>query len=60
MKQAMNMVPSNEELNNMLARSPEEKVLFDRMDREHAWPVIPTGIFWPARPTTSTPRRSYL
>ena len=31
-------MPSNEELNAMLARSADELVLFNRLDRELEWP----------------------
>ena len=45
LKKAVNAVPSNEELNSLLARSDGEKALFDRLDRELPWPqeegVIP-------------------
>jgi hypothetical protein len=39
LKKAVNTVPSNAELNVMLARSEEEKVKFDCLDRELSWPA---------------------
>ncbi len=38
LKKALNQVPSNEELNAMLARSADELVLFNRLDRDMEWP----------------------
>jgi hypothetical protein len=38
MKKALNEVPSHAELNAMLARTEEERQLWDKMDAEHEWP----------------------
>ena len=38
LKKALNQVPTNEELNAMIARSEVELQLFDRLDAELAWP----------------------
>lgn len=38
LKKAVNQVPSNEELNAMVARSEDELVLFNQLDREMQWP----------------------
>ena len=38
LKKAVNQVPSNEELNTMVARSESELQLFNRMDAELDWP----------------------
>lgn len=43
MKKAMNVVPSHRELNAMLARTPAEEALFNRLDAELQWPQIPLG-----------------
>ncbi len=44
MKKAVNVVPTNSELNACLARSDDEKVLFDRLDAELEWPAESTGV----------------
>ena len=38
LKKAVNQVPTNEELNGMIARSKDELQLFNRLDAELAWP----------------------
>ena len=38
LKKAVNQVPTNEELNAMLARSETELQLFNRLDQELEWP----------------------
>jgi len=38
LKKAVNQVPTNEELNAMLARSENELQLFNRLDQELEWP----------------------
>ena len=38
LKKAVNQVPSNEELNAMVARSAGELELFNQLDRELEWP----------------------
>ncbi len=38
LKKAVNQVPTNEELNAMIARSEAELQLFNRLDAELAWP----------------------
>lgn len=38
LKKAVNQVPTNEELNAMIARSEAELQLFHRLDAELAWP----------------------
>ena len=43
MKKAMNVVPSHSQLNHMLARSPDEEALFNKLDAELQWPQIPLG-----------------
>ncbi len=43
MKKAVNKVPSPAELNRMLARSAKEVDLFDKLDAQPIWPIIPTG-----------------
>ena len=43
MKKAVNLVPTHKELNAMLARTPAEEALFDRLDAELQWPQIPLG-----------------
>lgn len=37
-KIAMNQVPSLEQMNEMLARTPAEQQLFAQLDRELEWP----------------------
>lgn len=44
MKKAINKVPTAAELNRMLARSPQEVDLFDKMDARNDWPVFRTGV----------------
>lgn len=43
MKKAVNKVPTLAELNRMLARTAKEVDLFDKLDAQGDWPVIPTG-----------------
>lgn len=43
MKKAVNKVPTAAEMNRMLARSPQEVDLFDKMDARSDWPTVPTG-----------------
>lgn len=38
LKKAVNQVPSNEDLNVMIARSEQELRLFNQLDRELDWP----------------------
>lgn len=52
MKKAVNKVPSPAELNRLLARSAKEVDLFDKLDAQPIWPIMPTG--------TSTPPPSLL
>lgn len=38
LKRAVNTVPTHAELNAMLARSEQERLIFDHLDRTLAWP----------------------
>ena len=42
-KVGLNQVPSVDELNDMLARTPDELQLFQRLDRELDWPSPANG-----------------
>ena len=43
MKKAVNKVPTPAELNRMLARTPKEVDLFDKLDAQPGWPIVPSG-----------------
>lgn len=43
MKKATNVVPSHQQLNALLARTPDEEALFNKLDAELQWPQIPVG-----------------
>lgn len=43
LKRAVNTVPTHAELNAMLARSEQERLIFDHLDRTLTWPE-PAGV----------------
>lgn len=49
MKKAVNKVPTPAELNRLLARSPKEVDLFDKLDAQLPWPSLPSGAHIPLR-----------
>lgn len=53
MKKAVNKIPTPAELNRLLARTPREVDLFDKLDAQPDWPVLSTGeglLLAPERP----------
>lgn len=50
LKKAVNKVPTAAEMNRMLARSPQEVDMFDKMDARTDWPTIPSGPLHPLAP----------
>lgn len=43
MTKAVNKVPTPAELNRMLARTPKEVDLFDKLDAQPDWPYLPNS-----------------
>ena len=43
MTKAVNKVPTPAELNRLLARSPKEVDLFDKLDAQPDWPHLPNS-----------------
>lgn len=48
-KVGLNQVPSLPEMNQMLARTPQELELFEKLDKELEWPSPAEGVCKPAR-----------